>query len=44
MVRDQYQAMGLVIPQKLTLTDLMYTLTLMFIVVSLAVVSGLGTK
>ena len=31
-------------PQKLTLTDLMYTLTVMFIVVSLAVVSDLGTK
>jgi len=43
MVRDQYQAMRLVIPQKLTLTDLMYTPTVMFIVVSLAVVSGLGT-
>ena len=43
MVRDQYQAMGLVIPQKLTLTDLMYTPIVMFIVVSLAVVSGLGT-
>ena len=49
MVRDQYQVMGLVIPPppppppKLILTDLMYTLTVMFIVVSLAVVSGLGT-
>ena len=43
MVRDRYQAMGLVIPPKLILTDLMYTLTVMFIVVSLAVVSGLGT-
>ena len=42
MVRDQYQVMGLVIPPKLILTDLMYTLTVMFIVVSLAVVSGLG--
>ena len=36
--------MGLVIPPKLTLTDPMYTLTVVFIVVSLAVVSGLGTK
>ena len=44
MVRDQYQVMGLVIPPKLILTDLMYTLTIMFIVVSLAVVRGLGTK
>ena len=44
MARDQYQVMGLVIPPKLNLTDLMYTLTVMFIVVSLAVVSGLGTK
>ena len=44
MVRDQYQVMGLVIPPKLILTDLMYTLTVMFIVVSLTVVSGLGTK
>ena len=35
--------MGLVIPPKLTLTDPMYTPTVMFIVVSLAVVSGLGT-
>ena len=43
MVRDQYQVMGLVIPPKLILTDLMYTLTVMFIVVSLAVVCGLGT-
>ena len=44
IVRDQYQAMGPVIPQKLTLTDLIHTLTVMFIVVSLVVVSGLGTK
>ena len=33
MVRDQYQVMGLVIPPKLTLTDLMYTPTVMFIAV-----------
>ena len=43
MVRDQYQVMGLVISPKLILTDPMYNLTVMFIVVSLAVVSGLGT-
>ena len=42
--RDQYQVMGLVIPPKLILTDLMYTLTVMFIAVSLAVVSSLGTN
>ena len=40
----KYQDMDLVISPKLILTDLMYTLTVMFIVVSLAVVSGLGTK
>ena len=38
----KYQVMDLVIPPKLILTDPVYAL--MFIVVSLAVVSGLGTK